>query len=104
MKKFSTNFEKKIEKNLNNFGFPVCSQIDHGKNKIHISAYTQPAHLIFGTVIDIVSIFYHTKKHVGGLCVGGDMDFNFLFVSWELTAQKNFEKNRNFGVPGKLPV
>ena len=41
------------------------------KNKIHISAYTQPTHLIFGTVIDIVSIFYHTKNQVGGLCVGG---------------------------------
>ena len=29
--------------------------------------------MIFGTVhvIDIVSIFYHTKHHVGGLCLGG---------------------------------
>ena len=28
----------------------------------HISAYTQPTHLIFGTLIDMVSIFYHTKN------------------------------------------
>ena len=37
----------------------------------HISAYTQPMHLILGTVIDIVSIFYYTKNPVGGLWVGG---------------------------------
>ena len=40
-------------------------------NKIHIYSYTKPTHLIFGTVIDIVSIFYHTKNQVGGLCIGG---------------------------------
>ena len=32
------------------------------------SAYTQPTHLIFGTVIYIAGIFYHTKNQVGG-CV-----------------------------------
>ena len=37
----------------------------------HISVYTQPTRLIFGTVIVIVSIFYHDKNQVGGLCVGG---------------------------------
>ena len=35
-----------------------------------ISAYAQPAHWIFSTVIDIVMIFYHTKNQVGGLCIG----------------------------------
>ena len=30
-----------------------------------------PTHLIFGTVIDIVSIFYQTKNNVGGSYVGG---------------------------------
>ena len=27
-------------------------------------AYTQPTHLIFGTVTDIVMIFHHTKNQV----------------------------------------
>ena len=27
--------------------------------------------LIFGTIIDIGSIFYHNKNQVSGLCVGG---------------------------------
>ena len=39
-------------------------------NKITISLPTQPTHLIFGTGIDIVSIFYHTENKVAGLCVG----------------------------------
>ena len=34
---------------------------------------SQPTHLIFGTVIYMVSIFYHTTNQVGGLCVGGDL-------------------------------
>ena len=33
-------------------------------------SYTQPTYLIFSTVIDIVSIFCHTKNQVGGSCVG----------------------------------
>ena len=37
----------------------------------HISAYIQPTHLIFGTVIYIFSIFCHAKNQVGGSCVGG---------------------------------
>ena len=47
----------------------------HFTKKFHknerISAYTQPTDLIFGTVTDMVRIFYHTKNQVGGLCVGG---------------------------------
>ena len=46
----------------------------HGTNQKqndHISAYTQPTHLIFGTVIDIANVLYHAKNQVGGLCVGG---------------------------------
>ena len=39
----------------------------------HISAYAEPTHLIFGTVIDILSIFYNTKNLASGLCVGGDI-------------------------------
>ena len=34
--------------------------------RLQCRLYTQPTHLIFGTVIDIVRIFYHTKKLVGG--------------------------------------
>ena len=45
---------------------------------VHISAYTQPTHFIFGRVIDIVSIFYLTKNEVRGLCVGGDMAILFF--------------------------
>ena len=37
------------------------------KNKMTISP---PAPLIFGTAIDIVKIFDHTKNQVGGLSVG----------------------------------
>ena len=47
----------------------------HFTKKFHknerISAYTQPTKMIFGTVLDMVGIFYHTKNQVGGLCVGG---------------------------------
>ena len=32
----------------------------------------------FGTVKDIVSIFYGAKNQVRGLCVGGDMGILFL--------------------------
>ena len=45
----------------------LCKSSKNG----HISAYTQPTHLIFGTVIDTGSIFYHAKNQVGGSCVGG---------------------------------
>ena len=38
----------------------------HGKISLHTHTTS-----IFGTVIDIASIFYHTKNQVGGLCVGG---------------------------------
>ena len=38
--------------------------------------------MIFGTVIDIGSIFYHTKNQVGGVCAGGDMDFINWFALW----------------------
>ena len=48
------------------------------KQNDHISAYTKPTHLIFGTVIDIVNIFYHTKNQVGGLCVGGNQNESLL--------------------------
>ena len=41
----------------------------HGK--MTISPPTQPTDVIFGRVIDIASIFYHTKNQVGGSCVGG---------------------------------
>ena len=34
--------------------------------------------MIFGRVIDIVSIFYSTKNQVRGLCVGGDMAILFV--------------------------
>ena len=51
--------------------------MERTKNIIHISAYTQTTYSIFCTVIDIVSIFYHTKNQVGELFVGGDMDFIF---------------------------
>ena len=36
-----------------------------------ISAYKQPTDLIFGTVLDIFNIFYHTKNQVGELCLAG---------------------------------
>ena len=38
----------------------------------HISDYTQPTYLIFGTVKDTVSIFYSTTNQGHGCCVGGD--------------------------------
>ena len=38
------------------------------KNRL---AICPPTHLIFGTVKYMVSIFYDTKNHVHGLCVGG---------------------------------
>ena len=73
-----------------------------------ISAYTQPTHLIFGTVIDIVNIFYHTENQVAGLCVGGDMDFIFWFVpwsNWSLTAHpENFKKNHVSRISRGRPV
>ena len=37
-----------------------------------------PTYLIFGTGIDIVSIFYHTKNQVRGLCVGGNVVILFF--------------------------
>ena len=42
----------------------------HGTNQQinnHTSAYAQTTHLIFGTVIDIVRIFYRTQNQVGWL-------------------------------------
>ena len=43
------------------------------KNKMAISPPTHNPRLIFGTGIDIVSIFYRTNNQVRRLCVGGDM-------------------------------
>ena len=51
------------------------------------AAYTQPTHLIFGSGIDIVSIFYRTKNQVRGLCVGGDMSILF-FGDFEVIREK----------------
>ena len=56
-------------------GFCVGGDMEILPNKFtkneRIFAYTQLTHLIFRTVIDIVSIVYYTKNNVGWLCVGG---------------------------------
>ena len=45
--------------------------MEQTNNKMAISPRTHnPRTLILGTVIYIVSIFYHAKNQVGGLCVG----------------------------------
>ena len=45
-----------------------------------LEKHEQPTHLIFGRVIDIVSMFYLTKNQVRGLCVGGDMAIYFFAI------------------------
>ena len=44
-------------------------------------AYAQPTLLIFGILKYADNIYYFTKNHVRGLCVGGDMTILFLVRS-----------------------
>ena len=53
-----------------------------------------PTHLIFGRVIDIVSIFYLTKNQVRGLCVGGDMAILFLCHFAEFVIRTSYKTAR----------
>ena len=48
------------------------------KQNGHISAYTQPTDLFFGTIKDTNNIFYGSKNQVRRLCVGGDMVILFF--------------------------
>ena len=71
-----------IKKEVRFILYELCKMVKKIKC---ISAYTQPTHFIFGRVIDIVSIFYHTKDQVRGLCVGGDMAILFVCPFAEFT-------------------
>ena len=62
----------------------------------HVKMAISPPTHIFGALIDIVTIFYHTKNQVGGLCVGGvsiqpgDLPQTPLFVKKLVYFQKCF--------------
>ena len=64
---FEEHFQKNLKKGQDSSKFvcPVSFHCDHGTNQ-KIKSIFPPTHLIFGTVIDIVSIFYHTKNQVVG--------------------------------------
>ena len=53
----------------------------------HISAYTQPTHLIFGTVKDIFSI----KNEMRRLSISGDMVILFLSDPAVFATTQNFK-------------